>query len=114
MRTLRFLVGATLLLGACEALWAPFQGPNGAFCDPESVACNTFGDGGSPDADVSDAAVSDSAVSDDAAPPDFAQSPDMVCNPGGPAVWLADAVPPSAAAVTLTGITGNGAGDLWT
>jgi hypothetical protein len=115
MGSLRFLTGAALLLGACETLWAPFQGANSSFCDPDSPVCNNAGDGGlgTEDAAVGDAAVGDAAVGD-AAAGDASQNSDLLCNPGTASLWAADAVPPGASATALTGITGSGAGDLWT
>ena len=100
MGTVRFLFCASLLLGGCDLLWNPFQGPNPEYCEPGSPGCNAAGgDGGD---------TSDLAASGDAGP-----SSDLSCSPGPASPWVADTAPPGSATIVLSGVASNGAGDLW-
>lgn len=103
MGTVRFLFCAPLLLGGCDLLWNPFQGPNPAYCDPAAPGCAVpSADGG---ADGADLAMDPTG--------DGGSSPDLTCTPGPASPWVADPSPPGAATIALSGVTGNGAGDLW-
>lgn len=116
-------MSATLLLGACDLLWNPFQQENPDFCDPSLASCaRAHGDGGA-DAAVADATFADvdaaGSTDDlggagDAAVGDAAPSPDLLCSPSSAYPWVADPTPPGAGLVTLTGVTGSGTGDVWT
>jgi hypothetical protein len=110
MKTTRLLVGAALLLGACNELWAPFQGPNANFCDPSQPACVLAT--GDASAVVVDAGV-DFAVAADAAVADLTTTADLSgCTPDPASPWVLQATPAGAGSVSLTGVTGNGTG-VW-
>ena len=111
MGKIQFLFAAALLSASCDFLWNPFQGPNPDYCAPGSPDCPIpLADGG-----VADAAVeSDASVpTDGSVPVDGATPPDMVCNPGPASPWVADTAPPGSTTIALSGVTGNGAGDIW-
>ena len=63
---------------------------------------------GGVDAAGTDPGAGDGGVGDGSPLADFA------CNPGTAYPWVSDPIPPGANNVTLTGITGNGTGDVWT
>lgn len=101
MGTVRFLFCAPLLLGACDLLWNPFQGPNPEYCEPGSLDCSGGAADGGPD------------LADPSGGGDAGSSPDLSCNPGPASPWLADSSPPGSTAIALSGVASNGTGDLW-
>lgn len=110
MGKIHFLFATALLSASCDSLWNPFQGPNPAYCEPGSAGCPDPGpDGGLGDA----AAESDGSMSGDGSTADGAMPPDLGCNPGPASPWVGDPAPPGSGGVALTGVAGNGAGDLW-
>ena len=111
MGKVRFLSGAVLLCASCELLWNPFQGPNPDYCEPGSANCPDLPvDGGVDDAAVE---LDASSTPDGSIPADAATPADLSCNPGPASAWVADPSPPGSAGIALSGVTGNGAGDLW-
>lgn len=104
----RFLFCAPLLLGSCDLLWNPFQGPNPDYCEPGSPGCSTPGDDGGA-TDGPDLAADPSGDGGTDAGP----SPDLSCNPGPASPWVADTSPPGSTTIALSGVASSGAGDLW-
>jgi hypothetical protein len=104
MRILRIVSVATLVLGSCGLLWAPFTQQTD--CSHPGRTC--LSDGG-----VVDLAGAD-LLGADLLGADFSGQPgDMACAAQTPPAWISDY--PSLVPVTtpLAGVTGSGAGDLW-
>ena len=74
-----------------------------------SAGADGGGDGGATGPDLAMDATGDGGST----PLDGGSSPDLSCNPGPASPWVADTSPPGAATIPLSGVTGNGAGDLW-